>query len=220
MIWIVSEHEGEAQEVEFRVDVPEKETGGRYANFLSVWHTGHEFTLDFSATQPPQPQNSDDPESPVVVPCHVVARVRIPPSLVFDVLRALNDNMTRYEAMFGEIQRPEQREEWATMTALASITDCELLGSAPAWYAPESPKPASYTVERAPSFQVAVHRTGETWTVADQETGIYGAGASPSEALDDFLRAVKEHLDVLERQELLSDDLTAQLRYLRERVQL
>jgi hypothetical protein len=56
--------------------------------------------------------------------------------------------------------------------------------------------------------------------VADQETGIYGAGASPSEALDDFLRAVKEHLDVLERQELLSDDLTAQLRYLRERVQL
>jgi hypothetical protein len=111
MICNVSEHESEAQELNFRIDVPSEETGGRYANFLAVWHTGHEFTLDFAATQPAQPESLDDPESPVVVPCHVVARVRIPPSVVFDVLRALNDNMTRYEATFGEIHRPELREE-------------------------------------------------------------------------------------------------------------
>jgi hypothetical protein len=41
----------------------------------------------------------------------VVSRVRIPVSVIFDVLRALNENMTRYETAFGEIQRPQHREE-------------------------------------------------------------------------------------------------------------
>jgi hypothetical protein len=39
----------------------------------------------------------------------LVARVRLPASLVFDVLRSLNNAMTRYEAIFGEIRRPEAR---------------------------------------------------------------------------------------------------------------
>jgi hypothetical protein len=37
----------------------------------------------------------------------VVARVRIPTGFVFDAIRALNEAMTRYEAIFGEIRRPE-----------------------------------------------------------------------------------------------------------------
>lgn len=105
----VNEHEGEVLPVNFRMDVPPEEMGGRYANFLAVWHTGHEFTLDFAATQPPHPEDLEEGESPVVVPCHVVARVRIPVSVVFDVLRALNENMTRYEQTYGEIHRPEPR---------------------------------------------------------------------------------------------------------------
>ena len=105
----MSEHEGEERPVNIRMDVPPEETGGRYANFLGVWHTGHEFTLDFAVTQPTHAEDPEDGESPVVVPCHVVARVRIPVSVVFDVLRALNDNMTRYEQTYGEIHRPGQR---------------------------------------------------------------------------------------------------------------
>jgi hypothetical protein len=35
--------------------------------------------------------------------------VRIPVTLLFDVIRALNDEMTRYEQQFGEIQRPGER---------------------------------------------------------------------------------------------------------------
>src|SRR5690349_7101232 len=73
------------REITFRVDVPETELGGSYANFLSVWHTSHEFTLDFSATQPGQEEVPGDETSPIVVPCRVVSRVRIPASLVFDV---------------------------------------------------------------------------------------------------------------------------------------
>jgi hypothetical protein len=40
------------------------------------------------------------------VPCRVVARVKIPPTVVFSLIRAINENMTRYEQAFGEIQRP------------------------------------------------------------------------------------------------------------------
>jgi hypothetical protein len=103
--------ESEEQGVNFRMDVPAEERGGRYANFLAVWHTGHEFTLDFAATQPPQQPASEEADQRVVVPCQVVARVRIPVSLVFDVLRTLNDNMTRYESKYGEIQRVQGGEE-------------------------------------------------------------------------------------------------------------
>jgi len=102
----VTEAEGAGgRHVSFRVDLPSEEIAGHYANFLSVWHTPHEFTLDFAATQPPQ-VDEDDPDAPVVVPCQVVARVKIPVSLVFDVLKALNENMTKYEARFGPITGP------------------------------------------------------------------------------------------------------------------
>ena len=40
----------------------------------------------------------------------VVSRVRIPVTLLFDVMRALNDNLTAYESAWGEIKRPEQEE--------------------------------------------------------------------------------------------------------------
>jgi Protein of unknown function (DUF3467) len=107
----MSEQPAEGRESNFQVQVPPDLEGGVYANFLSVWHTGHEFTLDFSATQPPQMVDPDDPGSPVNVPCRVVARVKIPPTLVFDVIRAMNENMTRYESVFGEIRRPDDRTD-------------------------------------------------------------------------------------------------------------
>lgn len=85
-----------------QINVPPEEEGGTYSNFLSVWHTGHEFTFDFCATQPVQ-----ETEEGPVLGCRVVSRVRVPPTLVFDILRALNDNMTKYEDVYGEIKRLE-----------------------------------------------------------------------------------------------------------------
>jgi hypothetical protein len=69
---------------------------------VGVWHTGHEFTLDFSVTLPAHEGEDGRP----VLPCQVVARLKIAPTLVFDLMRALNENMTKYEATFGEIRRP------------------------------------------------------------------------------------------------------------------
>jgi hypothetical protein len=61
--------------------------------------------------QPPQVLDEEDPASPAVVPCHVVARVKVPVTVVFDLIRALNENMTKYEERFGEIHRPGEAHE-------------------------------------------------------------------------------------------------------------
>ncbi|HEV8251156.1 MAG TPA: DUF3467 domain-containing protein [Gaiellaceae bacterium] len=93
---------GQRQEIQMVVP-PDKEAGV-YSNFLGVWHSAYEFTLDFCATQPARP--SDDDPGRMVMPCLVVSRIKIPVTLIFDVVRALNENMTRYEETFGEIKRP------------------------------------------------------------------------------------------------------------------
>lgn len=94
----------------FPILVPQELEAGVYANALTVWHTAYEFTLDFSVMQRAQRVDEDDPESAVVVPVHVVARVKIPVTLMFDLLRALNASMTVYEAEWGDIRSPEKPE--------------------------------------------------------------------------------------------------------------
>ena len=84
-------------------------TGGVYANTLAIWHTAHEFTLDFMVpSEPAQPAVTPEGQAVVRAPHRLVARVRIPPSTVFDVLRGLNENMTNYEGRFGVIKTPGQ----------------------------------------------------------------------------------------------------------------
>jgi hypothetical protein len=75
------------------------------------------------------------------------------------------------------------------------------------------------TAQSAPSvpYDLAVEWGGESWAVWDRPTGIYGWGQTLTAAIADFRQAVHEHLDVLERQEALSDDLRWQLRYLHDR---
>jgi predicted RNase H-like HicB family nuclease len=67
------------------------------------------------------------------------------------------------------------------------------------------------------SAEIAEEHDGY-WTVHDVETGIFGSGETQEAAREDFERALHEHLDVLERQDSLSDELTAQLTYLRFRL--
>lgn len=90
---------------QFAFQVPPELETGVYANILGVWHSPHEFTLDFSVSGQVMPPSA--PGEPATVPCNVVARVKVAPSLVFDLLQALNSNMTKYEQNYGEIKRPE-----------------------------------------------------------------------------------------------------------------
>lgn len=87
--------------------VPPELEVGVYANLLAIWHTQDEFTLDFAVKQPPQIGQQQDGTEVVRVPARVVARVRVPPGQVFEIIKALNENMTHYERTFGEIRRPD-----------------------------------------------------------------------------------------------------------------
>lgn len=86
----------------FQMRVPDDEEAGSYSNVLAVWHSPHEFTLDFAVTLPA----TQDAQGNVAVPARVVARVKIPPTVAFDVVRAVNDNLTMYEQKYGSIRRP------------------------------------------------------------------------------------------------------------------
>ncbi len=90
------------------IAVPPEEEVGVYANLLAIWHTQDEFTFDFAVKQPSQLRPSDDGGESVHVPARVVSRVRVPPGQIFEILKALNENMTHYERAFGEIRRPQQ----------------------------------------------------------------------------------------------------------------
>ena len=91
--------------IELKIDVPPELEGGTYANVLNVWHTAYEFTLDFGVMQ--QVGEPEDSDAALQVPVRVVSRVRIPVTLLFEVLKALNTNMTGYEGTFGSIRPPE-----------------------------------------------------------------------------------------------------------------
>lgn len=60
-------------------------------------------------------------------------------------------------------------------------------------------------------MRVTLLETEGLATVVNAETGIFGAGDTTANAARDFLAALHEHLDVLTRQERLSDELQRQL---------
>ncbi|HEX6700292.1 MAG TPA: hypothetical protein VF101_06125 [Gaiellaceae bacterium] len=99
------------RELSYEFDVSPEARIGLYANMLSVWYSPYEFAFDWGLSGPPQAEDEDDPASPLHIRGSVVARVRIPVGLGFDVMRALNQAMAGYESIFGEIRRPLEEDE-------------------------------------------------------------------------------------------------------------
>jgi hypothetical protein len=93
----------------FKIDLPPTAVDGHFADFASVWHTPNVFVLDFVAlTQPPQP--AVDPETGVEtiqVPGQVVSRIRIPPEQVFELAKALAQQLEAWENETGR-KAPEK----------------------------------------------------------------------------------------------------------------
>jgi len=75
---------------ELQIQVPEDVQRGTYANQFIATHTGEEFMLDFILASPPAGV--------------VNARVIISPAHAKRIAAALLENITRYEAVFGEIK--------------------------------------------------------------------------------------------------------------------
>ena len=70
--------------------VPDDRVEGTYADFVSVWHSKDAFVLDFAVLA--------QPVTAAQFLSRVVARVRIPPSQVFEIMKALEQQLTAWEA--------------------------------------------------------------------------------------------------------------------------
>lgn len=77
---------------ELKLRIPEQVSAGVYANSMMVSHTPHEFVLDFAMVTAGGGQ--------------VVARVITNPTHIKMVVAALEENVRRYEAQFGQIKPP------------------------------------------------------------------------------------------------------------------
>lgn len=91
----------------FQIELSKKILPGTFADFASIWHTPNVFVMDFVAlAQPPQPQ--DDPETGkprVLIPGQIVSRIRIPPEQVFEMAKALTQQLEAWEQETG--RRPQ-----------------------------------------------------------------------------------------------------------------
>ncbi len=69
-----------------------------YANFALISHTASELVIDLAQVLPNQPS------------AHVKSRVVMTPLNAKLLLRALQDNLAKYESSFGEIPMPGEAE--------------------------------------------------------------------------------------------------------------
>lgn len=90
----------EPQQVQLNVELPDSLQEGVHAEVAAVWHTRDGFTIDFISPTSPA---TTDAEGQVHQPARVVSRVRVPVSVIFNVARAISDNVSIYEATFGTI---------------------------------------------------------------------------------------------------------------------
>ena len=88
---------------QFEIDLPPEIIAGSFADFANVWHTPTVFVMDFLTLAQP-PHEDVDPEtgaSRTVVPARVVSRIRIPPEQVFELAKALTQQLEFWEQETG-----------------------------------------------------------------------------------------------------------------------
>ncbi len=90
------------ENVQFAIECDPDREIGEYANFVSVWHTRTEFVLDFAViSRPPFVQADDAGHRIGVFPARVVSRVRLPPTQIFEIMKALEQQLSTWEEETG-----------------------------------------------------------------------------------------------------------------------
>jgi hypothetical protein len=90
--------------------LPEDQEVGIYAETVAVWHTRDAFVLDFGALQMPVARQVDESLSAPELLARVASRVRVPATLVFELISTISGHLETYEAQWGEIRTPELRD--------------------------------------------------------------------------------------------------------------
>ena len=82
------------QDKGINVKIGDDELKGRYSNLLRIAHTREEFVLDFINFVPPQGA--------------VTARILTSPAHLKRIVQALQENLQRYEARYGEVREASE----------------------------------------------------------------------------------------------------------------
>ena len=83
------------------VDFPKEWYGGVYSNNMGVAHTREEFIMDFLMVAPPSGA--------------VKARIIVSPGHIKRIVKALQENISKYEEKFGTIVTAEEPKEKFTL---------------------------------------------------------------------------------------------------------
>jgi hypothetical protein len=81
------------QPQQINIKITDEVMEGRYANMMRVSHTKEEFILDFANVVPPQGI--------------MTARVITSPGHLKRIIKALQDNLEKYEQSFGKVNEAE-----------------------------------------------------------------------------------------------------------------
>jgi hypothetical protein len=85
----------------YSVEVPGDVVNGHYADVANLWHTRDVFVLDFAALVG-APQRAEHEGNAVLNhQARVVTRVRIPPTQVFELMKALEAQLSAWEKETG-----------------------------------------------------------------------------------------------------------------------
>ena len=79
---------------QLQIELKEEVAQGTYANLAIITHSSSEFILDFIRVMPGMPKAG------------VQSRIVVAPEHAKRLLRALEDNIAKYERVFGEIRMP------------------------------------------------------------------------------------------------------------------
>jgi len=85
------------QPKKIRIKASDDVLAGNYANVAQITHTREEFIIDFMSIFPPQGTLSN--------------RVIMSPGHMKRIVRAMEDNIQKYESQFGTIAESEQPRE-------------------------------------------------------------------------------------------------------------
>jgi hypothetical protein len=83
------------------VDFPKGMYSGVYSNNMIVAHTGEEFIMDFLMVAPPSGA--------------VTARIIVSPGHIKRIVKALQENISKYEQKFGTIRMAEEPKGKVTL---------------------------------------------------------------------------------------------------------
>lgn len=87
--------EGKKNQKQLNIELPEEVAEGTYSNLAIISHSHSEFVLDFIRMMPNMPK------------AKVKSRIVLTPMHAKRLMKALADNVKKFEAQFGSIDEPD-----------------------------------------------------------------------------------------------------------------